>query len=259
MSASVFVTEATATMITGAPHQPACNSILCSPGIDIFQDAFGRESAGTSPIEQGPSISRWLKNQSLTTSEIPRPYPEKATERTTMLSHIPNGSPLKHAKPSSTFGSRLHPTQKKSKPHTGIDFSTAPGTSVFSTAGGVIQVADSSNTSPFGNYIVIDHGMGFTTLYAHLQKLNFRPGDVVAKGAEIARSGNTGRSTGPHLHYEVQYNKNPLNPKHFTEWTPDNYEAIFSQVTVVPWTALRRQSGQPQTVARWTTAPKVSL
>lgn len=160
-----------------------------------------------------------------------------------MLRVVPNGTPLlEYRRISSTFGQRLHPVQKKIRAHNGIDFSVRIGTPVHSTANGIVITAARSSSSGYGKYVVIRHAQGFTTLYAHLNEVEVQPGEFVSKGSLIGKSGNTGRSTGPHLHYEVKYLGKMLDPQRFVEWSSENYLAIFSLETDVPWSILRKNS-----------------
>lgn len=112
----------------------------------------------------------------------------------------------------SKFGNRLHPVLKKYSLHTGVDIagSGCNGDPVVAAAAGTVIKATYSNS--YGNYIIIDHGGGITTLYAHSSKLVVKAGDKVKAGQEIMKVGTTGYSTGPHLHFEVRKNGNYLNP-----------------------------------------------
>jgi len=114
---------------------------------------------------------------------------------------------------SSGFGLRIHPITKKLQGHDGIDFAANIGKPVRSTGKGIVTVAD-KNSSGYGKYVVINHGYGFTTLYAHMSKIYVKEGDAIQRGQIIGAIGNTGSSTGPHLHYEVIVDgakKNPIN------------------------------------------------
>ena len=114
---------------------------------------------------------------------------------------------------SSRYGYRIDPFSKKRRFHEGDDFSCKIGAPVLATANGIVKV--SKRYGSFGNYIEIDHGNGYVTAYAHLSKRLVKKGDRVIRGEEIGTVGNTGRSTAPHLHYEVKYNKKHVNPNNF--------------------------------------------
>lgn len=111
----------------------------------------------------------------------------------------------------SPYGTRTHPVTGKVRTHAGIDVGAAHGTNIYAAADGVVLVAG-WNTGGYGNYVVINHGSGITTLYAHCSALNVSAGQSVKKGQVIAKIGSTGLSTGPHLHFEVLVNGAHTNP-----------------------------------------------
>ena len=121
---------------------------------------------------------------------------------------------------SSNFGYRKDPFSRKYKFHDGHDYSAKIGTNVHSTANG--RVKKSKYWGTFGNYIEVDHGNGYVTVYGHLSKRNVKIGDKVLRGQKIGEVGNTGRSTAPHLHYEVRYNNKALDPSSFYFDVPVN-------------------------------------
>lgn len=122
---------------------------------------------------------------------------------------IPNIKPLIGII-TSAFGFRLHPIYNNIRFHSGIDFAASAGTQVHSTGEGVVVF--SGYDKGYGQKITINHGYGFKTIYAHLSKSLVRQGERVSRGEIIGLSGNTGDSTGPHLHYEVQKNNITVNP-----------------------------------------------
>ncbi|MFJ3368241.1 M23 family metallopeptidase [Pseudomonas sp. NPDC086251] len=184
------------------------------------------------------------------------PTPRQAGERTLMLNLIPNGSPLKKAtRISSYFGKRMHPILHRLRTHRGIDFGTKTGTPVYATASGVVGEAK-KNSRGYGQQIVVQHGLGFSSRYAHLSHLSVKSGDHVAKGALLGQSGNSGRSTGPHLHYEVLYWGKNLDPLNFVRWSNANFIAIFTEEKGVPWASLKKQSQWSQ-IASLPFSPKV--
>ncbi|WP_392559069.1 murein DD-endopeptidase MepM [Orbus mooreae] len=118
---------------------------------------------------------------------------------------------VKQARISSGFNPRrLNPVTKKVTPHNGVDFAVSRGTPVLSVGEGEVVIAKYSGSA--GNFIAIRHGRQYTTKYMHLDKILVKPGQQVKKGDQIALSGNTGRSTGPHLHYELHIDGKPVNP-----------------------------------------------
>lgn len=109
------------------------------------------------------------------------------------------------------FGGRNHPVLGRFAFHSGIDLGSRTGTPVYATGNGVVTL-DNKGGAGYGKQILINHGFGYKTRYAHLSKINVVPGQVVRRGEVIGLVGNTGRSTGPHLHYEVIYRGNTVNP-----------------------------------------------
>ena len=149
------------------------------------------------------------------------------------LKHVPAIQPvkdkdLKHV--ASGFGWRVDPVYNLQKFHEGMDFSAEKGTDVFATGDG--KVISAKWDQGYGQCIVIDHGYGYTTHYAHLSKIIARTGRVVKRGEKIGEVGNTGKSTGPHLHYEVHLRGVVQNPAHyyFMDLTPEQYEELLQRL-----------------------------
>lgn len=127
-----------------------------------------------------------------------------------------------------SYGMRYHPFYKTLQSHQGVDYTLPEGSRVFATADGVVKdVAQRNSTS--GQTVVIDHGNGYETTYAHLSKINVQRGQTVRRGDIIALSGNTGLSLAPHLHYEVRHNGMRVDPIHyfFMELSPADYQRII--------------------------------
>ncbi len=114
---------------------------------------------------------------------------------------------------SSPFGYRLHPVLGMRKLHTGVDLSVRVGTEVHAVADGTVRRASKDGMN--GRVLILDHERGVTTAYCHNSELLVRPGQRVARGELFARSGNTGRSTGPHLHYQLELSAQPVDPLRF--------------------------------------------
>ncbi|HUW49632.1 MAG TPA: M23 family metallopeptidase [Sulfuricella sp.] len=123
---------------------------------------------------------------------------------------MPSSRPVSVGWYSSNFGYRIDPFTGRKAFHEGVDFMTDVGTPIYAAGGGVVVYSDSY--AGYGNMIEIDHGNGLTSRYAHTSKMLVKVGDVVMKGQEIGETGNTGRSTGPHLHFEVRLHGVPQNP-----------------------------------------------
>lgn len=128
---------------------------------------------------------------------------------------LPTILPISANNIGSSFGWRVDPIAGINAMHEGIDFIAEPGTRVISAAGGVVVSAEYH--PQYGNLIEIDHGNEFSSRYAHLSKLLVKSGQVIKRGQEIGASGNTGRSTGPHLHFEVRYKGVAQNPARFLQ------------------------------------------
>ena len=153
-----------------------------------------------------------------------------AENKTEFLASIPAIQPVTNKKlrsMASGFGYRLHPIYKTYKMHSGIDFTAPTGTPIYATGNGRVVPAP-DGASGYGNHVVIDHGFGYKTLYAHMYKSKVKLGQRVKRGQLIGYVGNTGLSSGPHLHYEVIKNGNKINPINyfFNDITEADYEAI---------------------------------
>jgi len=128
----------------------------------------------------------------------------------------------------SAFGMRLHPILKKYRPHNGIDLTAKHGTNIYAPADGIV-VRASYSPGGYGNRILIDHGFGFKSLYAHCSKFLVEKGQSVKRGEVIGKVGNTGLSTRSHLHYEVWVNNKPVNPINYyaNDLSPDEYDKMI--------------------------------
>lgn len=153
-----------------------------------------------------------------------------ALTRADRLAHIPAIQPVSEAnlkQMASGYGNRVDPIYGTVKMHEGMDFACDIGTPVYATGDGTVTAAGWH--SGYGNRIDINHGFGYTTRYAHLSKISVRTGQEVKRGDLIGYSGNTGKSTGPHLHYEVRLKDVPQNPVnyYFYDLTPAEYAAMI--------------------------------
>lgn len=125
------------------------------------------------------------------------------------------GRPVETGWPSSSYGLRKDPFNGNPRMHRGLDFASAEGTPVLATGAGIVTFA--GRRGAYGNFIEIDHGGGLRTRYAHMHRIDVKVGDVVTRGQYIATVGSTGRSTGPHVHYEVLENGRHVNPSAFVQ------------------------------------------
>lgn len=126
---------------------------------------------------------------------------------------LPLGTPIENPRITSNFGTRKDPFTGKNKQHKGIDFAGKIGTELYAVAPG--RVISAGDRVGYGTTVEIDHGLGFTTLYAHLSKIMVSRGDWIRPGTVVGLGGSSGRSTGPHLHYEIRYKGTPFNPTNF--------------------------------------------
>jgi murein DD-endopeptidase MepM/ murein hydrolase activator NlpD len=172
------------------------------------------------------NLKRQVKIQDKSYNEILK----TALDKNNKLEHFPGITPVKcqdNIRISSYFGSRDDPFTLFLKMHTGVDFQGPLNTEVHATANGIVTFAEYSRTG-YGNEIVIDHGFGYITRYAHLNKILVQKGQKINRADVIGLMGNSGRSTGTHVHYEVLYENKPINPLYFfaDDLTPDEFEAL---------------------------------
>ncbi|PPB55737.1 M23 family metallopeptidase [Campylobacter hyointestinalis] len=161
-----------------------------------------------------------------------------SSQQQLMFSMIPNGEVIKSNGISAEFGWRSHPILNKKEFHQGVDLRADIGTPIYAPADGVIEFAGYNN-SGFGYLVIIEHNFGFKTRFAHMSRKDVvKEGDFVKKGDLIGYSGNTGLSTGPHLHYEIRFIQRPLDPINFIKWNSKNYEEIFNKEQRISWQSL---------------------
>lgn len=151
------------------------------------------------------------------------------------LKFIPNGFPLPNRGITSLYGNRTHPIIGTARMHHGIDLRAKEGTPVVATADGFVEYSANSKTG-YGYLVVLSHNYGFKTRYGHLMSMDVvRVGQWVKKGEIIAYSGNTGLSTGPHLHYEIRFLERTIDPLNFLNWNLSSFNEIFLNERKVPW------------------------
>ena len=148
-----------------------------------------------------------------------------------MLASIPAIQPiankdLKYV--ASGYGWRIHPIYKTEKMHTGMDFTAPIGTPIHATGNGSVSKVEYDGRG-YGNNVMINHGWGFESVYGHMSKIVVRPGQKINRGDLLGYVGNSGTSTGPHLHYEVRKGGNPVNPAnvYYNDLTPEEYEKMM--------------------------------
>jgi murein DD-endopeptidase MepM/ murein hydrolase activator NlpD len=130
----------------------------------------------------------------------------------------------------SGFGYRIDPIYKTVKLHAGLDFAAPLGTPIYATANGTVAVAGNTGNG-YGNHVVINHGYGYETLYGHMSRIKVRPGQPVKRGEVIGWVGSTGKSTGPHCHYEVHKNGQKIDPVYFfyNDLSPEQYDLLLKK------------------------------
>jgi murein DD-endopeptidase MepM/ murein hydrolase activator NlpD len=173
-------------------------------------DLLGQTSQITLAVEE---LARRMKLHVQNVSEVS----VKMKEDSIRIKHIPSIRPVleRDGHVTDKYGMRIDPFIERSKHHNGLDISAEPGTEVFSAAAGRVEKAESVYTPGvgYGKHVVIDHENGYKTLYGHLSQVMVRAGQKVDRWNVIGLVGDTGRATGPHLHYEVSFDGKPLNPE----------------------------------------------
>lgn len=211
---------------TGDLENAALVDDMISYEEQIAEAAGKNLQATTAPLPESPEPAITPKSEPEPKIPVrPRPQQEETEQPVadpkpaTTLVPLPNEGdrvpvltpvPQNKARVTSPFGLRNHPVLKRQKMHNGIDFGTGFNANVYAAADGRVLLARYSQS--FGNWIMIEHENGYTSVYAHLNSMDVRKGQRVRKGDRIGLTGSTGRSTGPHLHYEVRLNGTPVNP-----------------------------------------------
>ena len=197
-------------------------------GVDKYNDLKGTYNSESviDVTKRFDKLSKQLYIQSKSFDEVFGLVKNKAQ----MLSSIPAIQPISNKDlnyVASGFGWRIHPIYKTEMMHSGMDFTAPIGTPIHATGNGTVVKVE-ANGRGFGNNVTINHGYGYQTLYGHMSKMTVRPGQKVNRGDIIGYVGNTGSSTGPHLHYEVHKSGSPVNPInfYFNDLTPEAYEKM---------------------------------
>ncbi|MDE3236918.1 MAG: M23 family metallopeptidase [Bacteroidota bacterium] len=180
------------------------------------------------------SMTDQLNNLSLRLAYQDKSYKEidgMVKDKAKLLAAIPAIQPVSNKnlnRIASGFGNRIDPLYKVRKFHAGLDFTASIGTPIYATADGTVKEAG-FNTGGYGNCVVINHGFGYQTLYGHMYRVKARVGQSVKRGEVIGYVGNTGKSTGPHCHYEVHRNGTPVDPIYYfyNDLSPAQYDRIL--------------------------------
>ncbi len=204
-------------------------------GINNYKDLEGFESSeGLILLSQRvDELGRQVTIQTKSMEQLAK----LAANKTEFLACIPAIQPVTNKNlrsMASGFGYRLHPIYKTYKMHTGIDFTAPTGTPIYATGNGRVVPAP-DGASGYGNHVVIDHGFGYKTLYAHMYKSKVKMGQRIKRGQLIGYVGNTGLSSGPHLHYEVMKNGKKINPINY----------FFNDITESDYVSMRELAERP--------------
>ncbi|MBN3035630.1 MAG: M23 family metallopeptidase [Bacteroidales bacterium] len=198
-------------------------------GVDRYARLQGYENSEiiTETFRKIDKITSKLYVQSKSFDEVL----EMARNKSEMLVHIPAIQPIDNndlTRIASGYGFRIHPILKRWLFHEGIDFTAPTGSSVYATGAGIVREATRS-AGGYGKMVIIDHGYGYMTLYAHLSAIDVRVGQKVMRGQVIGKVGNTGLSAGPHLHYEVHKDGKKVNPVYYfyNDLTPEEFEKVI--------------------------------
>ena len=184
-------------------------------GVNRYSDLEGYENSDLiiNTSKRLDILTKQTVVQSRSLDEI-----EKLAEnKEALIEAIPTIQPIKNkdlTRIASGYGYRIDPFTKKRRFHYGMDFTAKTGTPIYATGNGVVKRAD-NRSAGYGNHLRIDHGFGYVSLYAHLSKFNVRRGQKVKRGDIIGYVGNSGRSAGPHLHYEIFKDNKKINPLNF--------------------------------------------
>lgn len=203
-------------------------------GADRYRDLKGFESS-EALIETKKRISK-LERVMVAQSKSLEEVFDLAKSRTEMLESIPAIQPVNNkdlTRMASGFGYRIHPIYKIRKLHTGMDFTASVGTEIYSTGDGEVVRVERKRTG-YGKNVIIRHGYGYETLYAHMSKIEVKVGQKVQRGEVIGLVGNTGTSVGAHLHYEVHKEGRKVNPANyfFNDLLPEQYEELLEKAQV---------------------------
>ena len=209
-------------------------SHLRNPGIGGMDRSralrgYDHSEAVISSEERLAELQRKLVAQSRSFEEVL----DLAKNQSELLKSIPAIQPVRNEdlkRMASGYGYRIHPIYKVRKMHYGMDFSAPTGTEIFATGDGEVILAKRT-WNGFGRHVIIRHGFGYETLYAHMSKVLVRKGQKVKRGEVIGLVGSTGTSVAPHLHYEVHKDGRKVNPAqyYFNDLTPEQYEEMLKQ------------------------------
>jgi len=198
-------------------------------GVNRFKELEGYDNAAV-VVETARRLDK-IRKQVYVQSKSFEELIDLARRKEDMLASIPAILPISNkdlTRTASGFGLRVHPFYKIIKFHAGMDFTAPSGTDIYATGNGEIIAVNSSKRG-LGNHIIINHGYGLMSIYAHLDRFNVRKGQKVERGDVIGFVGNTGMSVAPHLHYEIKLNGVNVDPVnyYFNDLSPEEYERMI--------------------------------
>lgn len=201
-------------------------------GVDRYSwlDEAGPESLLKSTMVRLDELSRKTYVQSRSFDDV-ESLSKRAGDMAQCIPVIPPIDPLPGTyRISSSFGRRADPISGRIAYHEGVDFACHVGNPVYATADGVVESVRRERFG-YGNSVVVDHGFGYKTRYAHLDRITVMEGDAVRRGESVGTSGNSGKSTGPHLHYEVIYRGRHVNPYNYYDlsMTHEEYSSLINR------------------------------
>lgn len=199
-------------------------------GVNRYKYLEGYDNSGL--LKQTQKRLDKLKKRIVVQSKSLDEIAEYAQNKEELLGAIPAIQPVQNEdlkRTASGYGMRMHPIYKYRRMHTGMDFSAPEGTPIFATGNARVKEANRSRRG-YGNHVILDHGFNYQTLYAHMSKIAVRLGQEVKRGEIIGYVGNSGRSTAPHLHYEVLKNGSHVNPiyYYYNDLSAEDYEAMLN-------------------------------
>ena len=198
---------------------------------NLLDNIAYREELIVTTLSKIDNLKRQMYIQSTSYDEISN----LASNKTKLWASIPAIQPIpdKNLKRfASGYGMRLHPIHKVRKMHYGCDFSAPRGTPIYATGDGVVEKVKKLYGG-YGKHIIVNHGFGYKTLYAHMSSFSVKKGSKIKRGQKIGEVGNTGLSVAPHLHYEVHYNGRKVNPVHYfhNDLTPTQYDNLLKKAS----------------------------
>jgi murein DD-endopeptidase MepM/ murein hydrolase activator NlpD len=189
--------------------------------------AMDQENLSTSIVNTLNNLSARIASQTKSYNEIEGFVKNKEQ----LLACTPAIQPVSNkdlSRIASGFGYRIDPVYKTTKFHAGLDFAAPQGTPIYATANGTVETAGNTGNG-YGNHVVINNGYGYETLFGHMFKVKVKPGQKVKRGEVIGWVGSTGKSTGPHCHYEIHRNGDPVDPVYYfyNDITPEQYDRLL--------------------------------